>query len=165
MPSTVATVTAHYLPGVSPTANVSVARRWNEVALAAIRNDYARPTVHARNLFHISAAMYDAWAGMVTNIDIQPNTWLLGKTVFSDCPYNDPELRTYAESDIETALSYASYRIIRSRFARSPKQSQIYRDTQALMSFLDLDTKFSSTITLTDHPQPLETTLESATYH
>ena len=40
----------------------SVARQWNEVLLEAIRNDFARPTVHARNLFHVSMAMYDAWA-------------------------------------------------------------------------------------------------------
>ena len=43
------------------TLSVSVARRWNEVLLEAIRNDYARPTVHARNLFHFAAAIYDAW--------------------------------------------------------------------------------------------------------
>ena len=42
--------------------NHSVARKWNEVILQSIRNDLARPTVHARNLFHISAAMFDAWA-------------------------------------------------------------------------------------------------------
>jgi hypothetical protein len=40
----------------------SVSRLWNEVVLEAIRNDFARPTVHARNLFHISSAMYDAWS-------------------------------------------------------------------------------------------------------
>ena len=40
----------------------SVARQWNEALLSAIRKDLARPTVHARNLFHTSAAMYDAWA-------------------------------------------------------------------------------------------------------
>jgi hypothetical protein len=41
---------------------ISVARMWNEVLLEGIRNDFARPTVHARNLWHSSAAMYDAWA-------------------------------------------------------------------------------------------------------
>jgi hypothetical protein len=41
----------------------SIARRWDEQALAAIRRDLPRPTVHARNLFHLSAAMWDAWAG------------------------------------------------------------------------------------------------------
>ena len=40
----------------------SVARQWNEELLEAIRRDFARPTVHARNLFHVSAAMWDAWA-------------------------------------------------------------------------------------------------------
>ena len=40
----------------------SAARRWDELALAAIRRDLPQPTVHARNLFHLSAAMYDAWA-------------------------------------------------------------------------------------------------------
>ena len=40
----------------------SVARLWNEQALEAIRRDYARPTIHARNLYHLSVAMWDAWA-------------------------------------------------------------------------------------------------------
>ena len=44
------------------TRDPSVARMWNEALLDAIRKDLARPTVHARNLFHMSAAMYDAWA-------------------------------------------------------------------------------------------------------
>jgi hypothetical protein len=30
--------------------------------LSAIRIDIPRPTAHARNLFHLSLAMYDAWA-------------------------------------------------------------------------------------------------------
>ncbi|MCC7465797.1 MAG: hypothetical protein IT261_05985, partial [Saprospiraceae bacterium] len=36
----------------------SVARRWNEVMLEAIREDLARPPVQARNLFHVSMAMW-----------------------------------------------------------------------------------------------------------
>ena len=43
-------------------ATESVARQWNELLLESIRNDFARPTVHARNLFHTSAAMWDAWS-------------------------------------------------------------------------------------------------------
>ena len=35
----------------------SEARQWNEELLDAIRRDLARPTVHARNLYHVSAAM------------------------------------------------------------------------------------------------------------
>ena len=40
----------------------SVARQWNDELLEAIRNDFARPTVHARNLYHVAVAMWDAWA-------------------------------------------------------------------------------------------------------
>jgi hypothetical protein len=43
-------------------ADLTTARLWNEQLLHAISIDTARPTVHARNLFHLSAAMYDAWA-------------------------------------------------------------------------------------------------------
>ena len=43
-------------------AQQSVARQWNEELLEAIRNDFARPTVHARNLFHTSVATWDAFA-------------------------------------------------------------------------------------------------------
>ncbi|MBL8952799.1 MAG: vanadium-dependent haloperoxidase [Myxococcaceae bacterium] len=47
---------------VDPFPDATMPRRWNEQALAAIRRDLPRPTVHARNLFHLSGAMYDVWA-------------------------------------------------------------------------------------------------------
>ena len=40
----------------------SVARVWDEQTLDLIRQVVPAPTVHARNLFHVSAAMWDAWA-------------------------------------------------------------------------------------------------------
>lgn len=40
----------------------SIARIWNEQLIAAIRTDIPKPPVHARNLFHVSVAMWDAWA-------------------------------------------------------------------------------------------------------
>ncbi len=40
----------------------SMARTWNEALLEAVRLDVPSPTVHARNLYHSSAAMWDAWA-------------------------------------------------------------------------------------------------------
>ena len=67
----------------------SVARMWNEVLLHAIRNDFARPTVHARNLFHVSSAMFDAWSAFNT----QSSTYLFGKTVGNfSCPANTVEM-------------------------------------------------------------------------
>ena len=40
----------------------SVPRLWIEATLDAIRADFPAPTVHARNLWHLSAAMWDAYA-------------------------------------------------------------------------------------------------------
>ncbi len=51
------------MEGCSPVRTErSVARIWNEAILDAIRRDIPAPTTHARNLFHVSAAMWDAWA-------------------------------------------------------------------------------------------------------
>jgi len=83
----------------------SVARRWDEALLDAIRRDLPAPTVHARNLFHTSAAMWDAWAAF------------------------DPDATGYfvreklAASDVaaarEEAISYAAYRVLEHRYAES----------------------------------------------
>ena len=43
-------------------AQHSVARQWNGPLLETIGNDYADPSIQARNLFHASIALYDAWA-------------------------------------------------------------------------------------------------------
>src|SRR5690348_4280186 len=51
----------------SGAASNSVARVWDERALSAIRVDSANPPVHARNLFSLSVAMYDAWAAYDPN--------------------------------------------------------------------------------------------------
>ena len=43
-------------------ASNSIARVWNEHALAAIRADTPHPPAQARNYFSLSVCMYDAWA-------------------------------------------------------------------------------------------------------
>ncbi len=43
-------------------ASNSIARVWNERALAAIRQDRPHPPAQARNYFSLSVCMYDAWA-------------------------------------------------------------------------------------------------------
>ena len=80
----------------------SVARMWNEALLDAIRTDFARPTVHARNLFHTSAAMYDAW----TLFDDQAQPYFLGKTVRQfTCPF-DGFAATNSGEDRDEVISY-----------------------------------------------------------
>jgi len=60
----------------------SIARVWDEEILAAIRIDTPHPPVHARNLFGLSVAMYDAWTaydpvavGYVIAANTLPLTW------------------------------------------------------------------------------------------
>lgn len=120
----------------------SVARLWNEVLLDAIRNDFARPTVHARNLFHLSAAMYDAWAVF----DTTASTFLLGKTIGNyTCPLDyEPYNRDLVEAR-EEAISYAAYRLITHRFANAPGVTSIQSNADALMQSLGYDPGDNST--------------------
>ncbi|MFC3195590.1 vanadium-dependent haloperoxidase [Marinicella sediminis] len=84
----------------------AVARDWNEVLLDAIREDQARPTVHARNLYHVSAAMYDAWCVYDSQCD----------GVFYQQKHT-PE--TNLNDDRAESISYATYRLLLWRFSPS----------------------------------------------
>jgi hypothetical protein len=119
------------------TRNPSVSRSWNELTLNAIRNDFARPTVHARNLFHISAAMYDAWAAYSVTSD----AYLLGAQIGNfTCPLD----AFTAPADIhlarEETIAYAAYRLIAHRFATSPKAVATISAADELMQQLGFDT-------------------------
>ncbi len=95
----------------------SIAKLWNEALLNGIRKDLARPTVHARNLFHVSVAMYDAWAAFTGNSE----PYLLGNTLSGyTCSFTSfPGFRNI-EANRKEAISFAAYRLIRHRFAKSP---------------------------------------------
>lgn len=82
----------------------SIARRWNEQTLAAIRVNIPMPTVHARNLFHSSAAMYDAWAAY----DSKAKGWLF-KNKYSNST-------SLIKSSREMAMSFAAYKILTHRY-------------------------------------------------
>ena len=123
------------------TAQHSVAREWNEVLLHGIRNDLARPTVHARNLFHSSIAMYDAWAAY----DSIAQPFFIGNTVGSftsifngvPAPDNMKEAR-------EEAMSFAVYRLMKHRFQFSPGDSIINLKVDSLMTELGYDPNITS---------------------
>jgi hypothetical protein len=142
VPDGATVVTVKYLPGVAPDASVGVARRWNEVLMQAIRKDFARPTIHARNLFHISAAMYDAWAAFAD----QEDTWLLGHSRASvDCPFDAMPTPVDVEAARREAISHAAYRLLLHRFVASPGVSTAYRDAHALIAYLGYDGTDDST--------------------
>ncbi len=101
---------------ITDSAN-SVARNWMELLLESIRNDYARPTVHARNLFHSSIAMYDAWAAF-QNTSIQ---YMLGQTQNGyHTPYTSPISSSSPQDAQEEAISFAMFRLLSHRFQNSP---------------------------------------------
>ncbi len=95
----------------------SIARVWNEMLLHSIRNDFARPTVHARNLFHISCAMYDAWAAY----DNEASPYFLGNTIDDFfIPFDGIRQPLNTQRAQEEAISYAAYRLLKHRFRNSP---------------------------------------------
>ena len=81
----------------------SVARVWNEALLHSIERDTPAPTVHARNLFHVSGAMWDAWAAY----DSQADGWLVREKLEADD----------VQSAREAAISYAAYRLLLHRYS------------------------------------------------
>ncbi len=128
-------------PVVDPSTKFSVARLWNEALLAAIRKDFARPTVHARNLFHTSMAMYDAWAVF----DDKAQTYLLGKEVHGFTS----EFKGFLPSENVTdsrkkAISYAAYRLLTHRFSKSPGKVIAQANFDALMNKLGYDITYTS---------------------
>ena len=93
------------LPGDPPPPDWSVARRWDEALLDAIRRALPAPTVHARNLFHTSVAMWDAWAAY----DPTASGYLVKeKDTAADV--------TAARNE---AISYAAYRVLSARFIKA----------------------------------------------
>ena len=83
----------------------SIARIWNEQNLAAIRIDFPNPPVHARNLFHTSVAMWDAWAAY--------DSTAVGYLHRESATANDIAAARHE------AISYAAYRLLAHRYALS----------------------------------------------
>lgn len=80
----------------------TVARVWNETILELIRRVVPAPTEHARNLFHLSAAMWDAWAAYDPTAD---GFFVTEKVRAGDVA----EARG-------VAMSYAAYRLLMWRY-------------------------------------------------
>jgi hypothetical protein len=133
-------------PPIADHPDWSVARRWDEALLDAIRRALPAPTVHARNLFHTSAAMWDAWAAY------------------------DPKATGYfvkekqSASDVEAArseaISYAAYRVLSERYIKSVGAGESLSEFANLMDALcyPLDV----TTTVGDTPAALGNRIASA---
>jgi hypothetical protein len=120
--------------------------------LTAITKDLARPPVHARNLFHVSAAMYDAWSAY----DVNSEPFLLGRTIGNYTNTFDGVAQP-AEIEVarEEAISYAAYRILKHRFQNSPGASSTLPALDTLMVQLGYDRNYTSTDYVSEGPAAL----------
>ena len=92
-------------PPIAQNPEWTVARRWDEALLDAIRRALPAPTVHARNLFHTSAAMWDAWAAYDKDA--------VGYFV------TEKHSASNVEAARNKAMSYAAYRVLSARYIKS----------------------------------------------
>ncbi len=92
-------------PPIAENPEWSVARRWDEALLDAVRRDLPAPTVHARNLFHVSAAMWDAWAAYDPTAQ--------GYFVVEKHSADD------VSAARDEAMSYAAYRLLTARYIKA----------------------------------------------
>ncbi len=109
----------------------SVARLWDEVLLDAIRRDFPAPTVHSRNLFHLSAAMWDAWAAY------DPRA--MGYFVTEKHEAGD-----VAAARAE-AISHAAHRVLSHRYELAVGATDSLADFDALMEALCYDVEDTAT--------------------
>jgi hypothetical protein len=118
----------------------SVAKRWNEELLEAIRLDFPAPTVHSRNLFHISAAMYDAWAAY--------DCTGIGYFYDEPMPLDGLDTEAAVKAAREEAISYAAYRMLLYRYSEylAPTSAEITEErTTQLMIELGYDPNYTAT--------------------
>ena len=120
-------------PQVADQGTSSVARRWDDALLDAIRRSLPNPPVHARNLFHVSVAMWDAWAAYDTTA---------AGYVFNEKQHVDPCDVGAARNE---AISYAAYRVLTSRFIKSVGADRSLSEFADLMDALSYPIAISTT--------------------
>ena len=113
----------------------TVARQWNEENLAAIRIDFPAPTVHARNLFHLSVAMWDAWAAY----DPSLIGYLHNENATIPVGYTMASAR-------DEAISFAAYRVLTHRYAYSINAATTQTALEDRMVALGYDILQTSTV-------------------
>src|SRR5438067_9431894 len=108
-------------------ASNSVARVWDERALAAIRADTPHPPAQARNLFSLSVCMWDAWAAYDTN----------GAVGYV---YHAKHTATDLMAARNEAISYAAWRLLKERHFYSKTANATLAADDAQMALLGYDT-------------------------
>jgi hypothetical protein len=114
----------------------SIARRWDEALLDAIRRSLPNPPVHARNLFHVSVAMWDAWASY------DPTA--------SGYVFKEKSHASDVSAARNEAISYAAYHVLSARFIKAVGADKSLSEFDDIMDALC----FPISITRTDGDSP-----------
>jgi hypothetical protein len=114
-------------------AQQSAARLWNEQLLGAIRINIPHPPRHARNLHHLATVMYDAWAAY-------------DSTAIGYIHHERATAPGSIEDARREAISYAAYRLLKSRFATGTGAATTNAALDAQMVALGFDAGITSTV-------------------
>ena len=112
-----------------------IAQEWNQLTREAIAVSTPRPTVHSRNLFHVSLAAYEAWAAY----DPRAVGYLTGSR------YKQPHRAWYFANRAES-ISHAVYVVLNHHFATLANSAEgtpqrdafdAFREKMQLHGYLD----------------------------
>lgn len=113
-----------------PAATQSIARIWDERALAAIRVDTPHPPAQARNYFSLSVCMYDAWAAY--------------DPVAVGYVYRGKHTAADVAAARREAISYAAWQMMKERHVYSRTAAPTLAADDALMVSLGYNTNNAS---------------------
>lgn len=134
--------------------SATVARQWTDALLFAIRRDLARPTVHARNLHHLSAAMFDAWS---LYDPVASSYFISAGSNIPACQVSSAQRETILSTQTATAdaqkiaLGHAAWILLNHRFENAGRSTQLLARFESVAATQGLDV-IDATLTDLDNP-------------
>lgn len=131
----------------------SVAGEWIQEIIEYIPLDGQGPTIHARNMFHASVALYDAWAFY----DPKAKPYLLGNQIGEfKCELKDFEVPEMPRDSAQfVAMSYAVFRVMEYRLNLYGSKTRTFDEFIFHFEDLGLDLGFRSADYTTGSPAAL----------
>jgi hypothetical protein len=115
----------------------SPARWWDEFMLEAIRKDFPDPTKHGRNLYHVSAALWDSfWP-------YELEAWTMASPVFHREDVDPGSLGGSREDSQREAMSHAAFTVLMKRYQDSPGADRSLFGFRWLMEQYGFDPDFT----------------------
>lgn len=115
---------------------------WMQHYLEAIRKDGFGPTVHARNMYHVSAVLYDTW--LIYNPS-KGTPLFLGKTVNDfEFAIEDFEPEGDRDSSMLVSMNYAVFHLLKLRFSEYSSKVRVLDDWIFAMEDLGLKPGFTN---------------------